>query len=979
MKANTPLPAEAQVEARRSAPPDDPSLADIAELALSLGTALDRGLGADEAATRLRADGPNQLRAVPPVPGWRRALAQLQDPLVYLLGAAAAVALAAWWFEGRGRQGAAGWPLDAIVISAVVVLNALLGWLQEAKAAQAVAALAKMTTATSSVLRDGALARVPSAELVKGDLLVLAEGDAVGADARLLQAAALKLLEAPLTGESQAVLKDAAALPGRAALGDRLNMVFKGTAVAQGSGRAVVTATGMQTEMGGIATLLDSTPDAPTPLQLEIAYLGKVLGIAALAIAALVTGTILLISDIHGMSDLVTVLLLGVSLAVAAVPEGLPAILSVVLAMGVRRMARHNAIVKKLASVETLGSASVIASDKTGTLTRGEMTLQRVMTASGRIDISGVGYAPEGRAEQAGAELPAGPLRDELSAVLSGGGLAGNAQLQQDDSGAWVIQGDPTEAAFLVAERKLDKAAPDKKQGFERIGEIPFTSQRKMMSVLVVDHADGDAHVLFTKGAPDVLLTHCTHARRGETTVALDPALRKQVLADVAAMADDALRTLAVARRTLAADAQIPTDAVALAALEQDLEYLGTVGIIDPPRAEAAAAIAQARQAGIRVIMITGDHPRTAVRIAADLGIVDADADAAVLTGVEFDQLDDAAFTAAALQTSVFARVAPKHKLRIVRALQDSGNVVAMTGDGVNDAPALKAADIGVAMGVAGTEVAKESARMILADDHFATIVLAVREGRGVLDNIRKFLRYLLSSNLAEVLTVFVGVVAASVLGLKATGSGGAVVLPLLATQILWINLITDSGPALAMGVDPIAADVMARKPRPRSQRIIDASMGLSVLESGIVMALLTLLTLDLFLPGGLIEPLDRWLGTGPHSLELARTAAFTVLVLTQLFNCFNARSASVSAFRDAFSNRWLWAAVALSAALQVAVVHLPFLNLAFGTVPLSVGQWGVCLAMASGVLWFSEGRKLLRGLWARRGPAWRDSGCKLA
>jgi potassium/sodium efflux P-type ATPase len=948
---------------------DDPSLTDSVDVALALGTDLERGLAAEEAATRLSADGPNELRALPAVPLWRRALAQLQDPLVYLLGAAAAIALAAWWFEDRGRPGAAGWPLDAIVITGVVVLNAVLGWVQEAKAAQAVAALAKMTTATSSVLRDGAISRVPSAELVKGDVLVLAEGDAVGADARLTQAAALKLLEAPLTGESEAVLKDAAVLPEAVALGDRLNMVFKGTAVAQGSGHAVVTATGMQTEMGGIATLLDTTPDAPTPLQVEIAHLGKVLGIAALAIAAVVVATILLISDIEGMADIVTVLLLGVSLAVAAVPEGLPAILSVVLAMGVRRMARHHAIVKKLASVETLGSASVIASDKTGTLTRGEMTLQRVMTASGRSDITGVGYVPEGRAEQGGAELPEGPLRMELQAVLRGGCLAGNAQLQQDDTGAWAIQGDPTEAAFLVAVRKLapgvqGETAPE--EHFERIGEIPFTSQRKMMSVLVADHGNGDAHVLFAKGAPDVLLAHCTHARRGEATVVLDAALRTQVLADVAAMADDALRTLGVARRTLAPDALIPADAAAAAGLEQDLEYLGSVGIIDPPREEAAVAIAQACKAGIRVIMITGDHPRTAVRIAADLGIVDVGA--SVLTGIELDKLDDDAFTAAALQTSVFARVAPKHKLRIVRTLQGSGHVVAMTGDGVNDAPALKAADIGVAMGVAGTEVSKEAARMILADDHFATIVLAVREGRGVLDNIRKFLRYLLSSNLAEVLTVFAGVVGAGVIGLKATatGSGGAVVLPLLATQILWINLITDTGPALAMGVDPIADDVMARKPRPRSQRIIDARMALGVLEAGVVMALLTLLTLDLFLPGGLIEPVDSWLGTGPHSLELARTAAFTVLVLTQLFNCFNARSATASAFREAFSNRWLWAAVALSAALQAAVVHLPFLNLAFGTVPLSLGQWCVCTVVASGVLWFGEGRKQLRRRWAR-------------
>lgn len=983
--------ADASTQAQRAVP-DDPTLIDAAQLALALGVEPDRGLGAALAASRLQADGPNELRAAAPVPAWRRMLAQLQDPLIYLLGAAAALAAAAWWFEGRGQPGVAGWPLDAIVIAGVVVLNAVLGWLQEAKAARAVAVLAQMTTATSAVLRDGAVARVPSAELVKGDVLVLSEGDAVGADARLVQAAALKLLEAPLTGESEAVLKDASVLAGPAALGDRLNMVFKGTAVAQGTGRAIVTATGMHTELGGIAKLLDATPDAPTPLQTELAHLGKVLGIAALLVAAMVVGTILLLSDVHGAADVVTVLLLGVSLAVAAVPEGLPAILSVVLAMGVRRMARHHAIVKQLASVETLGSASVIASDKTGTLTRGEMTVQRVMTASGRSDLTGVGYAPEGRAEQAGTALAAGPLRSELQAVLNGGSLAGNAELQQVPDGSWRIQGDPTEAAFLVAARKLgppdpsaQSAPPDpqrhpgdaqagpaaaaRQDGSTRIGEIPFTSQRKMMSVLVTDPAQGAGPVLWSKGAPDVLLARCTHARRGEATVALDEALRAQVLADVNAMAGDALRTLAVARRALAAGAQVPADAAGAAALEQGLEYLGTVGIIDPPRAEAAVAIAQARRAGIRVVMITGDHPGTAARIAADLGIVEAGAP--VLSGLELDALgDDAAFADAVLQTSVFARVAPRHKLRIVRALQDSGHVVAMTGDGVNDAPALKAADIGVAMGVAGTEVSKEAARMILADDDFATIVRAVREGRGVLDNIRKFLRYLLSSNLAEVLTVFGGVVGAGVIGLQATatGAGGAVVLPLLATQILWINLVTDTGPALAMGVDPIADDVMARQPRPRSARIVGAPMALGVAEAGVVMALLTLLTLDLFLPGGLVAPVDRWLGAGPHSLETARTAAFTVLVLTQLFNCFNARSATTSAFRGLFTNGWLWAAVALSAALQGAVVHLPVLNLAFGTVPLTAGQWGVCVVLASGVLWFSEGRKLLRRGWA--GPA---------
>jgi P-type Ca2+ transporter type 2C len=935
----------------------DLSTQDVSDVATALGTDLHAGLTAQAAASRLALEGPNSLRSAPRVPAWRRALAQLRDPLVYLLLVAAAVALAAWVAEGRE-----GLPMDAIVIAIVVVLNAVIGWMQEAKAQSAVAALARMTQASSSVIRGGQLLRIPSVALVRGDLLVLGEGDAVGADARLAEAADLRMLEASLTGESESVIKHPATLNAPAALGDRLNMVFNGTSVAQGSGRAVVTAIGMQSEVGAIASMLEVTPDQPTPLQVEVARVGRVLGVAAIVIAVVVVATILLTSDIEGAADVVTVLLLGVSLAVAAVPEGLPAILSVVLAMGVRRMARHHAIVKHLASVETLGSASVIASDKTGTLTRGEMTLQRVMTAAGRSDVTGVGYAPEGRAEQAGVEIPAGSsLRSELQAVLRAGSLAGNAQLQQDDTGIWDIQGDPTEAAFLVAERKLDisvqgESAPEWQTRYERIGEIPFTSQRKMMSVLMVDHADGDAHVLFTKGAPDVLLAHCADYRRGETTLALDAAMHAQVLADVTALTNDALRTLAVARRTLASDALIPTDAAQAAALEQGLEYLGTVGIIDPPRAEVAVAIREAHGAGIRVIMITGDHPRTALRIASDLGIVGKrGAPARALTGTELDALDAlgaTAFADAVRSTSVFARVAPRHKLRIVQALQHGGDVVAMTGDGVNDAPALKAADIGIAMGITGTEVTKAAARMILADDNFGTIVDAVREGRGVLDNIRKFLRYLLSSNLGEVLTVFLGVLGAGVIGLKADGavSGGELVLPLLATQILWINLITDAGPALAMGVDPIAEDMMARPPRRRGARMIDTPMWLGIVTTGCVMALVSLLTIDLLLPGGLIE--------GGETLTVARTAGFTVLVLAQLFNCFSARSETRSAFNGLFANRWLWATVIFSAALQVAVVHLPFLNRAFGTAPLSLAQWWVCLAMASGVLWFSELRK---------------------
>jgi Ca2+-transporting ATPase len=922
----------------------DPSTMAAGEVARALGADLDRGLPSHEAARRLEDEGRNELRSAPPVPTWRRILAQFQDPLIYLLLAAVAISLVAWVIEGS-----VGWPVDAIVIALIVVMNAVLGYVQEAKAENAVAALARMTAVTSAVMRDGRVERVPSAELVRGDLLVLGEGDAVGADARLVQAAALRVQEASLTGESQPVLKDPRTLPAPAALGDRLDMVFKGTAVAQGTGRAVVTATGMETEMGSIAAMLEATEEEPTPLQKEVGRIGRMLGMAVIAIAVVVVATVLLLSDRRTAADVIAVLLLGVSLAVAAVPEGLPAILSVVLAMGVQRMARRNAIVKKLSSVETLGSASVICSDKTGTLTRSEMTIERVMTASGSTRVTGVGYAPEGRVEHEGGALDAGPLLAEDIVVLSGGSLASNADLRRTAEGVWEIRGDPTEAAFLVAERKLG-VAERRQRRFDRIREIPFTSERKMMSTVEVDHEHADRVMVISKGAPDVLLGRCTRVREGMEVVALDGARRQRILADVDALSDAALRTLAVAYRPL----EPGEEAAADESLERDLIFAGTVGIIDPPREEAAVAIREAHRAGIRVIMITGDHPRTATRIACDLGIVEAGATA--LTGLSLDALDGAALADAVRSTSVYARVAPEHKLRIVDALQADGHIVAMTGDGVNDAPALKAADIGVAMGVTGTEVTRQAARMILADDNFATIVEAVREGRRIFDNIRKFLRYLLSSNMGEVLTVFLGVVLAGVIGL--TGSGEGVVLPLLATQVLWINLITDSGPALAMGVDSETDDVMARRPRRMSERVIDGRMWAGVIEIGVVMAAVTLLAIDLYLPGGLIE--------GNRDLDNARTAGFTVLVFAQLFNCFNARSENTSAFRHTFGNPWLWGAVVLSVLLQIAVVNLRLLNVAFGTVPLQGGQWFVCAALASVVLWYSELRKWL-GRAARR------------
>jgi P-type Ca2+ transporter type 2C len=926
---------------------------DPAQVTARLGVDPARGLSGAEAAARLAEHGPNQLEAAEQVPAWRKLLEQFRDPLVYLLIVAVVVSLVAWLIEGADEV-----PFEVIVILAVLLANAVLGYAQEARAEQAVAALASMAAAQAGVLRDGQVQRVPTIEVVPGDVLVLAEGDAVAADARLVEASVLKVAEASLTGESEPVLKDVAALPGDVGLGDRFDMVFSGTAVASGRGRAIVTATGMGTEMGHVARLLGRTEDERTPLQREVDLIGRTLGIAVVVIAIVVVGAILLTSDIETASDLVDVLLVGVSLAVAAVPEGLPAILSVVLALGVQRMARERAIVKKLSSVETLGSASVICTDKTGTLTRNEMTVTTVVTGSGEVELTGTGYRPDGEARVDGRALAAdgdgadAVLLDEVRFVLAGGSLANDAALREVD-GDWTVQGDPTEGAFLVAEAKLG-ITDIREARFTRVAEVPFTAERRLMTTLETDVEREGRISVVTKGAPDALLARCTHERVAGEVRPLTDGRRSAIGADVDRLADRALRTLAVAYRPLP-DVEPPeppgpaTSADAadtLEALEHELVYLGVVGIIDPPRPEARVAIAEAHRAGVRVVMITGDHPRTAARIAADLGI--APQDTATHMGADLEAVDDDGLRSVVRETSVYARVAPEHKLRIVDALQDDGNIVAMTGDGVNDSPALRAADIGVAMGVTGTDVSKEAADMILADDDFATIVTAVREGRGIFANIRSFLRYLLSSNAGEVLTMFLGVIGAGLIGLD---HGAGVHVPLLATQILWINLLTDTGPALAMGVDPPPDDVMERPPRRVTDRVIDGEMQVGILVIGLTMAVATLVGIDLYLPGGLIE--------GSSSITEARTVAFTTLVLAQLYNCFNARSDRASFVNHLFTNRLLWAAIGVSLLLQVAVVHLSPLNDAFDTTPLSASQWAVCAALAGTVLVVGELYKL--------------------
>jgi P-type Ca2+ transporter type 2C len=907
----------------------------------ALGTDERRGLTEEDARARLARYGPNELASEKPIPAWRRFLSQFQDVLVILLLIATGISAALWVIE---RDAAL--PYEAIAIFAVVLLNAAMGYVQESRAEAAVAALRAMSAADASAIRDGERRSVPASEIVPGDIILIEEGDTIPADGRLIESAALQTAEAPLTGESMPVTKSTAAIPQDVPLGDRDNMVFSGTAATYGHGKAVVTATGMHTEMGKIAGLLKATPDEATPLQRELDRTGKVLGLVVIVIAVVMIATIIIVEDVRGAGALFDVLILGVALAVAAVPEGLPAVVTAVLSIGVQRMARRHAIVRHLAAVETLGAATVIASDKTGTLTKNEMTVRVVVTASGRVSFDGSGYAPDGTAHADGGGPIEGPLRLEVERALAVADRANNAAVQERD-GRWTVQGDPTEGALLVAARKcgLSEAALDKR--LPRVGEVPFSSERKLMSTIHRDTEQEHAGIVFTKGAPDILLARCAFELVGKERGPLTGPRREEILQTNEALAGEALRTLGVAARWLEEDALAKHAARPDEQVEQGLVFAGLIGMIDPPRPEATAAVARARSAGIRPIMITGDHPRTASVIARELGISD---DGRTTTGAELEKLSAEALSRTAADVSVYARVNPEHKLRIVDALKRSGAVVAMTGDGVNDAPALKKADIGVAMGITGTDVSKEAADMVLSDDNFASIVAAVEEGRAIFANIRKFLRYLLSSNVGEVMTMFFGVLFAAQIGLDV--GGGAVVLPLLATQILWINLVTDGPPALALGLDPPDDTLMEQPPRPTGERVITAAMWRGIILVGMIMAAGTLFVLDVSLPGGLIQ--------GNGDLRYAQTMAFTTLMLFQMFNVVNARSDEQSAFVHLFTNKWLWAALIGSVVLQVVVVYVPFLQNAFGTTPLSAGDWLFSGGVASSVLWIREATKVL-------------------
>jgi Ca2+-transporting ATPase len=922
-----------------------------------------RGLTRAEAQRRLQHFGPNQLKSAPETPWWTRLAEQFENFLVIILLVATVISVIEWVLQDP-RESAL--PYEAIVILAIVILNAMLGFIQEARAEKSVRALMALAAPEATVVRDGDRQRIATNEMVPGDILLLEAGDKVPADARLIEDANLHTDEAPLTGESMPVAKDAKPIDADVGIGDRRNMLYSSTVATYGRGRAIVVATGMDTEVGRIAGLLEAAKKDPTPLQQELDRTGKRLSVIMLGICAVVFATGLLSTSTLTLNIVLSLFLFAVALAVAAIPEALPAIVTVGLSLGVRRMAAANAIVRKLPAVETLGAATVICSDKTGTLTRNEMTVRAVAAGTALIEVGGSGYIPEGEFMHDGAPLaPGAPTHAAVETVLRAAALANDAALVNSE-GRWLVQGDPTEGALIVAARKFGVAESDL-AGFLRIAEIPFTSERKRHTTVHRDPDNRSDLRVFVKGAPEILLAHCRYVWEGGKAVSLSDAQRAELARRNDALAAQALRTLAIASRTLPAaalgvapGADKPSSDIELPeTVEDDLVLLGFVGMIDPPRPEVKDAVATAKRAHIRTVMITGDHPATAEAIARELEIFEPGS--RLVTGSELRTMDEAALDAIVEDVRVFARVDPEHKLRIVEALQRKGHIVAMTGDGINDAPALKTANIGVAMGITGTDVSKEAADMVLTDDNFASIVKAVEEGRGIFDNIRKYLIYLLSSNAGELLTMFAGVMFAGMLGLASADVG--LFLPLLAAQLLWINLITDGPPALALGIDPKDPDVMERAPRARGSGVLTAEDWWRLGAIGLVMMVGTIAVLDAYYPGGLITLFAT--GSAPNVADetYARTMAFTTLMMFQLFNVFNCRSNWRSAFSGFFENKWLIAAVALSLGTHILVIYVPFLQVAFHTVPLSAFDWAVATGVAAMLLF---GMELVK-LWLRR------------
>ncbi len=877
------------------------------QVSARLRTDAARGLAAEEAARRLAADGPNELRKAEGISAWTIFIGQFASIVIWvLIGAAVVSALL-------------GEMIDGAAILTIVVLNALIGFFQEYRAEQAVAALARMTAPRARVVRAGHAAVIPAAEVVRGDLLLLEGGDVVAADARLAEASSLRVNEAPLTGESVPVAKVVGACDLATPLADRKNMVFLGTSVASGSGRAIVTATGMATEVGHIAALLETASSGETPLQRKLDRVGKRLLWACLAIVAVV----FVLGLVRGIEPF-ELFLTAVSLAVAAIPEGLPAVVTIALALGVSRMARRNALVRHLPAIETLGSAQVICTDKTGTLTVGEMTARKIVTAESVVAVMGEGYSLAGAFADGEAEAttPAALVRDLLVAAAG----CNDAELTLRDGRAAIV-GDPTEGALLVAAAKAGVTREAIESEWPRLAVLPFDSERKRMTVI---RRRGDEIRAFVKGAPEVILERCSAIRVAGRAKPLSEADRARMIEAAALLGNDALRVLALAERTLARlDGAPDADDV-----ERDLTLLGLVGLQDPPRAEARDAVARCRQAGIRVVMITGDHPGTARAIARELGILEGAADE-VVVGADLERMSDEELRRRVERIGVYARVTAEHKLRVVRAWKAKGVVVAMTGDGVNDAPALQEASIGVAMGITGTEVTKEAADLVIADDNFASIVAAVEEGRGTYDNIGKTLGYLLGGNAGELAIMLFSILAGWP-------------LPLLPIHLLWINLVTDGLPALALATDPIDPEALRRPPRRAEAELIDGGFVGRLALVGVLTASVALAAFayELYVDGSVVD---------------ARNAAFTAMVMAELLRSFGARSDTRTVWEvGLLSNLRLFVIVAVSVALQIAIHHVPLAEQVFGTRPITLGQCLGWLILGSVPLLVLELRKVI-------------------
>ena len=857
------------------------------------------GMSSSEVSQRLDRYCPNVLQSKQTVNPWKLLFDQFKNVLIITLLLATVLSV----FLGHG--------LEAAAIAVIVLFAVLLGFIQEFRAEKAIDALRSMAAPQARVLRDGREQLVAASEVVPGDMLLLGAGDRIAADARLVESLNLRAEEASLTGESLPSEKDSGVqLPANAGPGDRRNMVFAGTSVSYGRGSAVVVATGMQTEFGRIATLLQQVETEKTPLQKNLDKVG-----AALARAALVIVLVIVLLGLFRGQPFIEMLIFGIALAVAVVPEALPAVVTISLALGVQRMVKRNALMRRLPVVETLGSTTVICSDKTGTLTRDEMSVRAIHTGGVTIEVSGSGYIPEGAFIIPGG----GPLPGSLHRMLSAGVLCSDALLERTADGAWTVNGDPTEGALVVAAVKAGLDIREVKSRFPRIAEQPFSSETKRM--MTVHEEEEGGPLLFVKGAPEVVLEACSAMLGGDGAVPLDETLKARLLDEAETMGRQALRVLALAEKPGAT----------LASASGGLVFLCLAGMIDPPRAEAAEAVRRCIRAGIRPVMITGDHPVTAEAIARELGIL---REGRVVTGAALQEMGDEDLQRSVADISVFARVAPEHKLRIVESLQKNGEIVAITGDGVNDAPALKKADIGISMGITGTDVSKEASAMMLTDDNFASIVAAIEEGRGIYDNIRKYLTYLLSSNIGE-------------LGLMAGASLFGLPLPLTAVQILYVNLATDGLPALALAVDPPEKGIMQRLPNDPRQGIFTRSVLALMLCGGIWS---TIVNMSLF----------HWALHSGRSLQEAMTMTFVSLVLIQFFKAYNFRSETKPLYHKPFANRWLNLAIMLELLLLAVIITVPFLQKAFSTFCLTPEDWIIVLAASVTVIPAIELVKLL-------------------